>query len=108
MKLKTPVVVHELGNVMFFPSIDAAQFEFEPPDVRDDAYEFFSAAGRRMRLRAVGPRVVLEFAEDHATAAAQLRTLVTTALAERGVDERWLASADLDTLVARGIELIGA
>lgn len=74
MKLEAPVVVHELGNVLFFPSIEAAQLEFEPPDVSDNAYEFFSAAGRRMHLRAVGPRVVLEFAEEQATASAQLRT----------------------------------
>jgi hypothetical protein len=55
--MKTPLVVNENGNLLFFASSDDAERYLEPIDVRNGEYVAYDAEGRVLFLRVETERV---------------------------------------------------
>jgi hypothetical protein len=52
-----PVIVDEHGDIELYPTIQAACFDLEAIDVRNDEYEVFDSRGNRLAIAAEGERV---------------------------------------------------
>lgn len=63
--VKSPLVVNENGNLMFFASVQDAERYLEPVDVRNGEYVAYDADGRRLDLSVESERVPALFGMTH-------------------------------------------
>lgn len=119
--MRPPILLYAEGSFDFFKSVEEAERYAEPIDVQNHEYVAYDSEGRRLELRveeeAVSlwlglektfrERVRIVPAEDTATHADELKSLLQDFLSKLGGPPDSLHSATLQDLIAAGIQRMG-
>jgi len=120
--MKPPILLYADGSFDFFKSVEEAERYAEPIDVQSQEYvAAYDSEGRRLELRVeeevvsglfgLGKikreRVHIVPAEDTATHADELKSLLQDFLQKPGTPPNSLHSASLQDLITAGIQRMG-
>ena len=119
--MRPPILLYADGSFDFFKSVAEAERYAEPIDVQNHEYVAYDSDGRRLELRVetevvaglfgLGKinreRVRIVPAEDTATHADELKSLLQDFLPKLGGPPDSLHSATLQDLIAAGIQQMG-
>lgn len=119
--MRPPILLYADGSFDFFKSVEEAERYAEPIDVQNHEYVAYDSDGRRLELRVeeetvtgwfglgktIRERVRIIPAEDTATHADELKSLLQGFLPKLGGPPDSLHSATLQDLIASGTQQMG-
>ena len=111
--MKPPIIADDHGDISVFNTVEDAEREIEPDDVRAGTYTLYDSEGRLLetglrqptalwrRLLFPAEQTVIREAEREHTHREQLHEALADFLARVGLDERWISKASLEELIVK-------